>query len=185
MQEPKSSEMASLAGRIRSGNRAAEEELVLRFRDRVLTMALVRTRDRETARDLTQETMLVVLSAIREDRLHDPSRLAGFICGTARNLISNWIRTRKRQEDPLDGDPPSFDSNPEDDFENAERARLAKEAIDRLKPEERKILLFTLVDGLAPSEVAGRLGLTQQAVRQRKSRALKRAREELERLSRS
>ena len=64
-----------LAGRIEQGDPAAEESLVEAYYGRVFAMALVRTGDREVARDLAQEIMLAVLCALREGRLNDSSGL--------------------------------------------------------------------------------------------------------------
>jgi RNA polymerase sigma factor (sigma-70 family) len=58
--------------------------------------------------------------------------------------------------------------------EHAERRQQVRDALKRLARDDRRILLFTLVDGLKPGEIAPRLGLTDEVVRARKSRALKR-----------
>ena len=170
-----------LAERIRLGERAAEEVLVDHFYPRVYAIALVRIRDRESARDLAQETMLAVLCALREGKLRDQSGLAGYICATARNRVSQFLRTRcvKRNADP----PPEpvlnrFD--PEKNLEDTERRRLALSAIKRLGSADRKILRLTLVEGLQPKEIAARLGLKQEVVRKRRSRAVRRAREAIQ-----
>ena len=73
------------------------------FADRVMFMALARTRDREAARDVAQDVMLAVFRAVRAGQLRESERLAAFVYGIARNLINNHLRTRTRlKEDPLD-----------------------------------------------------------------------------------
>ena len=57
-----------------------------------------------------------------------------------------------------------------------ERRTLASEIIADLRPTDRAILRMTLVEGLRSEEAAQRLGITPEAVRKRKSRALARAR---------
>ena len=157
----------------------AEGELVRRFHYRVFLIAYVRTGDPEAARDLAQETMLAVIRNLRDGRLLDPERLPGYVCGTARNLIANHMRTRSRQ--PTSGtaleDLPA--PNCEVEVEQSERQFLARRAISRLQPADRLILLLTLVDGLKPAEIGERLGLSSEVVRKRKSRALERVREVL------
>ena len=157
----------------------AEEELVRRFHERVFLIALVRTRDREAARDLAQETMLAVIRNLRDGRLLDSEKLPAYVFGTARNLISNHLRTRSRK--PEGGPPPEELPAPdcEVEVEQSERVFLARRAIASLQPADRLILLLTLVDGLKPGEIADRLGLSPEVVRKRKSRALERAREVL------
>ena len=66
------------------------------YRRGVFVIAVARTRDREAARDLTQEILIAVLKALREGRLRDSEKLSAFIQGTARNLINNYLRTKVR-----------------------------------------------------------------------------------------
>ncbi len=91
----------SLAARIRSGDAAAEEEFVLRFRGRVLALTRARGCDADTADDIVQETLLGVLCALRVGGLRDEQRLPQFVAGTARNLVHNYYRVKSR---PLEGD---------------------------------------------------------------------------------
>jgi RNA polymerase sigma-70 factor (ECF subfamily) len=166
-----------LVERIRQADPSAEEALVHRFYQRVCTMAMVKTGDREAARDLAQEIMLAVLRALREGRLHDETGLAGYVCATARNRINHFLRTRhvERNVDP----PPTSVLNhldPEKCFGDAERRRQAERAIERLSPADREILRLTLVEGLQPKQIAARLQLKPEVVRKRRSRAVRRAR---------
>ncbi len=177
-------DLARLTERIRSGEGAADEELATRFHEKAFLMALARTRDREAARDLAQETMLIVLRAVREGRVLDPGRLAGYVCGTARNLVREHLRSRQPRTDPVDPDPPPV-PDPEQEAVQSERQFLVRRVLRSLRRPDRLVLLLTLVDGLAPAEIAERLGIRPDAVRQRKTRALQRARVLLEEVSRT
>lgn len=162
----------------------SEDALIRRFIEPVFLMAFVRTRDREAARDLAQETMLAVIRNLRNGRLLDPDKLPNYVSGTARNLINNYVRTRRRR--PESGPPseeiPVPDCEPE--VAESERRFLARRALAQLRPEDRLILLLTLVDDLTPAEIAQRLGLSAEVVRKRKSRAVERVREVLAEVSR-
>lgn len=177
-------DLARLTERIRSGEGAADEELAIRFHHKAFLMALARTRDREAARDLAQETMLVVLRAVREGRVLDPGRLAGYVCGTTRNLVRDHLRSRQPRNDPGVPDPPPV-PDPEQEAERSERQFLVRRVLRSLPGADQLVLLLTLVDGLAPAEIAERLGIRPDAVRQRKTRALRRARALLEAVSRT
>jgi RNA polymerase sigma factor (sigma-70 family) len=177
-------QQSSLAEGLRSRVPAAEQELVRLFADRVMFMALARTRDREAARDVAQDVMLAVFRAVRDGQLHESERLAAFVYGIARNLINNYLRTRTRlKEDPLDAALPL--SPQADTAETEERLGLVRRALRTLDLTDRTILLLTLVEGLKPGEIALRLGLTPEVVRTRKSRALKRTTERVKNLSRT
>src|SRR6187397_214164 len=72
-------EQRSLVDRVRQGDSVAEEVIVLRFDRRIRALAVNRTRDREVARDLAQETLIQVLSALRGGQLRDAEKLGAFI----------------------------------------------------------------------------------------------------------
>ena len=65
--------------RIQNGERSAEVDLVRRFYGPVFSMVFARTRDREVAKDLTQEVMMAVVSALRDGKLQDANNLVGYI----------------------------------------------------------------------------------------------------------
>jgi RNA polymerase sigma-70 factor (ECF subfamily) len=166
-----------LTSRIVAGDRAAEDELVSHFSGRVFALLVARTRDRETARDLLQETMLATIATVREGRLNDPSRLAAFILATARNQASGHIRTlaQRPHHMPLPG--AGIAAAATDFAEENQRDALTRQAILRLDDTDRTILLRTLVEGEKPGIIARVLGLTSEVVRQRKTRAVKKVAE--------
>ncbi len=176
---------SSLAERILAGDRSAEDEFVATFRERVFYMALAATRDREAARDMSQEAMLQVLDAVRSGRLRQAESLAGFVHGTARNLIRYYLRgQRTSSADPATSPDPKQES-PEQMLDSSERLALVRRGLKRLGASDRLILLMTLVDGLKPGEIAERLGLKGEVVRQRKCRAVRQIVEDVKRWSRS
>jgi RNA polymerase sigma-70 factor (ECF subfamily) len=68
--------------------------------------------------------------------------------------------------EPLDATTPSAIMSKREDL-----ARLAK-AIDALKPEYRKVIVLTKIEGLSYKEIADRLGKSDDAVRMLVSRAI-------------
>jgi RNA polymerase sigma-70 factor (ECF subfamily) len=179
-----SPDLPALVARIAAGDPAAEKVLVEHFGPRIRAMAMARTRDADLARDLTQESLIALLLAARKGQIRELDRVAGFVCGVARNIINNHLRrTVKLQESPLEDELiqsglPALTS--EDDHEEAERRRLMARALSALGSADREVLLLTLVQGLKPGEIAARTGLSPDVVRTRKSRALKRVLETLD-----
>jgi RNA polymerase sigma factor (sigma-70 family) len=165
--------MRSLADRIREGDAPAETELVHEFMHRIFVMAVVRTHDRDAAHELVQEVLMAVIGALRKGQLKDPEKLPAFVNGTARNLINNRLRMEGRRPPmaPLPEDLAQASSA--EQFDDAERLKLVRQALERLGRDDRKILLMTLVEGLKPGEIAAALGLTSEVVRTRKLRAVK------------
>ncbi len=164
----------TLVARIRAGDSDAEEQLIHAYRRGVLVITTARTHDPEVARDITQEVMIAVLKALRAGQLRESNKLSAFIQGIARNLVNNYLRTRaRRAEDDLEGvELPG--PNPTDELERAERQRLLRRELDTLNATDQQILLLAFVDGHSLAEVARRVGMSHEAVRARKSRAVKR-----------
>jgi RNA polymerase sigma-70 factor (ECF subfamily) len=79
-------EAAALAERVRTGDTAAEEELVNRYSRPAILELLGITGDSELASDLQQETFRVVLERLRGRGLEIPSKLGAYVRRTARNL---------------------------------------------------------------------------------------------------
>jgi len=172
----------TLAERIRAGDRSAEDELVNTYRRGVFVIAVARTRDREAARDLTQEVLIAILQALRDGQLRELAKLSAFIQGTARNLINNYLRMRAhRAECELDIEAHSTD--PVDELEFLERRRLVRRELETFSITDQQILLLSLVDGQSLAEVARTLKMSHDAVRARKSRAVRKITKKFARLS--
>jgi RNA polymerase sigma factor (sigma-70 family) len=167
------SQSTSLIGRIRSGNKGAEDELVRLYSRPVFAIAVARTGDREAARDLTQEVLMAVLQAARNGKVRESHKLAAFIQGTARNLINNYFRTRGRRAECSLEAVTGVGIDPVEQQEDAERSRLVRQELKSYSSLDQQILLFSLVDGHSLAEVAERLKMSHDAVRARKSRLVK------------
>jgi len=91
------------------------------FSRRVFVMGVVRTRDREAARELVQDVLMAVIGALRKGQLQDADKLAAFVHGTARNLINNQLRSQS-QRPPLEPLPEDLaQACSADQLEDAER----------------------------------------------------------------
>jgi len=96
-------DLADLVRRIQAGDPAAESELVARFSHGLLLMLRRLVRNPALADDLHQETFRIVLERLRKRELDDPAGLAGFLRGTARNLmIAERRKTARRRTESDD-----------------------------------------------------------------------------------
>ena len=162
----------ALAVRIQAHEAAAEEEFVVLFQRRIRGFALANSGDPALAEELSQDVLWAVIRSLREGKVQQPAQLPAFVWGTARNLLSDRIRSRSREKltpllEGMDMPHPTLQQH------EFERQRAAEQAIDTLEPHERGVLLLSLVDGLRADDIAARIGITPDAVRQRKSRALR------------
>ena len=159
---------------IAAGDAAAEAAFAAHFAPRVRAMLRARLRQADAVLDLTQDTLVAAILALRKGQLREPDRLPAFVHGVARNIVNNHLRgEHRRGEAPLDDEfaarLPAIDSR-----QDEERRGLVARGLAAIAPADREVLQLTLVDGLHPREIAQRLSLSSEAVRQRKTRALKR-----------
>jgi RNA polymerase sigma-70 factor (ECF subfamily) len=163
---------------ILNGERGAEELFARQFHPRLLAMCRVRLRNEPLAQDLAQDSLLACLEALRKGELRNPEKLAAFVHGVARNIVNNHFRRRQAE--------PAYEELREElrvavmpqPAEAGRRAAVERE-IAALDPLDRQILQMTLVDGLKPGEIAQRLNLSGDVVRQRKLRATRRIAEKI------
>jgi len=174
-----------LGERIRRGDRAAENELVGLYSGRVFAMAMVRMRDREAARELVDDVMMATVTALRRGTVHDTRRLGAFIHGTALNLVHGHLRARGRiPRDDGSGEEPMTPDLAEACEKDSDMQAL-RTCVARLPEQDQQVLFMSLTEGLKPGEIATRLGLPAEVVRQQKSRALRRLKEMLNGASRN
>lgn len=96
--DPAEAEVAAdLVQRIAAGDTSAEGELVQRYSRGLLYLLRRLGASPELADDLHQETFRIVLERLRRRALDDPAGLAGFLRGTARNLVTAERRKAARR----------------------------------------------------------------------------------------
>jgi RNA polymerase sigma-70 factor, ECF subfamily len=177
-----------LALRLRAGDADSESELARLFYPHLMAMAASRLSDREAAREIVQDTLLAIISALRQGRLREPEKLPAFVVGTGRNLINSHVRILARHPEPVtlgvdeaaipDPDPDAGESF----LEKEERKDVVLDALRGLKAVDRGILYLTLARGLNPREIAVEMGLKPATIRLRKTRALGRLRRKFEKV---
>jgi RNA polymerase sigma-70 factor (ECF subfamily) len=170
---------ADLVARVAAGDAAAIDQLVSALRRRVFVVLLGRIRDPETAREITQDVLVAVVDALKTNRVREPERIAAFAHGVARNLANNHIRSRGQEPVWVELTEQAVWVDAEEEAQMAERRRLFREALGRLEETDRTILTMTVLEGHGSKDVAASLGLTDDVVRTRKSRALKRVTEDV------
>ncbi len=143
-------------------------------------MALRALGDPRAAEEVSQETLVRTIQALRDGRPRDPGSLGAFVRGIARHVITDTIRasTKERRSSVASGvstgDPAA--RNPLDALVSEEERTRVRSALTTLSPGDRELLHLSFYDGLRPWEVAHRLGEPAARIRTRKSRALARLR---------
>lgn len=192
MLTPQSSDdggLPQLVHRIRTGEPAAEAELVERFR-RGLTLALRRRcGDPHLAEDLTHDTLLLTLEKIRRNEIREPERLAGFLHGTARHLLLAHRRKEARyvaietgsdeQGRPAEESFGHHEPDQLDEVLREEEARLVRQLLGELTvARDRELLIRFYLSRQEQGAICAELGIAPDHFR----RVLYRARERLREL---
>lgn len=177
MQDGNGEAPAGLAERILAGDRGAEAELVEFFGPRIFAILCARTQDREASRDLLHDALLGILKALRRGELREAGKLPAFVASVARNIAHTHLRgrARARLSVPIDDDIAA--RSDADAVETVERQTQVRQALLQLDRTDRDILTRILAEGQKLAAIARSLGMTQEAVRQRKSRALRKVAE--------
>ena len=164
-----------------------EASLIESYRPRLLYFALRRLRDRTAAEEVAQDTLIIVLEALRENRLRDPANLPGFVFGVARNLVLKALRERGRDTSSEsvqnERTTSTWIDDPDAGLLLEEQRRQVREALAELSQADQDILQRTFVTEQTPEEIALELGIPYATLRKRKSRALERLKKVFQNLS--
>lgn len=115
------------------------------------------------AADLTQETFVRAMVGAR--RFRGEGSVRAWVIGIARNLFREWLRRKRRVEIPSDSPPETSRLGSEEVGTDIEAVLVG------LAPDSREVLIMRFVLDLSSRETALALGITDDAVRQRVTRA--------------
>lgn len=157
---------------------ATAAEIAARFFGRIALFAARQLGDRSIGEDVAQETLQRVLAALREGRVESHEALPGFVFQTARHVCLQHARKRGREARALARwqrtERAEAGSAGDAALIAAERVTHLRRALDRLRAADREILREAYANWRDTDEIAARLGLSAEAVRVRKHRAIKR-----------
>lgn len=163
-----------------------------RYQERVYNVAFQMTGSHEDSLDLAQDSFLRVFRALSSFK--GDSSLGTWIHRIAHNIVIDELRKRRRRpvvamstdtvvitedgEHMLEWSAP-MDEAPEEQLLRAEKKREIEQALQRISPEHRSVLVMRDIEGLTYEEVAEVLGLNVGTVKSRLNRARLALREKL------
>jgi RNA polymerase sigma-70 factor (ECF subfamily) len=124
------------------------------------------------ADEAVQETLLRAHRSLASYRAE--GSVKAWLCGIARHVCAHMLETRRKGRELLEVVP--VESEARDAFETRRKARVLRDALEKLKPSEREALVLRYVADLSHREIALACGLDEAAARKRISRALERMR---------
>jgi len=145
-------------------------------------------RDHAITEDLIQESFFKILSAVHK---HEVARILPWIKQVVRNQTLDYLRRmhKYRKLTYLDNvnhivsilEIGAGTAGVEDHVENKIRDELLHEAIAKMKPEYRLVLMLYYIEGMTIQEVAEHVRLSKPAVSQKLKRARKKLLEQFQR----
>lgn len=124
------------------------------------------------ADEAVQETLLRAHRAMATYRAE--GSIKAWLCGIARHVCAHVLETRRRGRELLELVPAEGEAR--DVFALRRRARVLRDALEKLKPSEREALVLRYIADLSHREIAEVSGLDEATARKRVSRALERLR---------
>lgn len=155
----------------------AFEELYRAYAPTVYGYLRARVNSSAEAEDLAARTFANAFASLDRYR----ARGGGFgswLMTIAHNLLVNWYRDRGRRPPPASLDEalqlPSGAPGPESHLERNERIQTIRTAIERLSPEQQRLITLKYVDGKTNAEIGRMMGKTEGAVKAMHHRTLRR-----------
>jgi len=133
-----------------------------------------RARSREDAEDLTQEVFLAAVAALGEARLPEGETPLGWLYTVARRRLIDRVRGESRRLVPVSDAVASVEP-----AYSASVVSSLVSSLSELEGGQREVIVMKLFEGRRFSEIADRLGVSEDACRARFSRGLARLRERL------
>ena len=157
-----------------AGNRGAFGQIVARYQSLICSLAYSATGSLNRSEDLAQETFVTAWQKL--PALNEPSKLRAWLCGIARNLISNAQRRAGREPahlaEPFD---PAHDAvapelSPPEQAVSREEEAIMWHALEKIPENYREPLVLFYREHKSVEAVARELELSEDAVKQRLSR---------------
>ena len=184
------SSLSTLVVRAQTGDRAAYDDIVLRFQDMAVGYASALLGDFHLAEDAAQEAFVGAWTEL--PRLHEPAAFPGWFKRIVFMRCNRVLRKRQpvaiehvaviehvAAESLATVNPGLVTADPEEELESRDEKTRVMGAIGRLPDEERMATILFYISSYSHREVGSFLGLSASTVNNRLRSARKRLRKEM------
>lgn len=157
-----------------SGDAAAFAALYRRLYPAVYAYVSRRVHEAADAEDLTAKVFMTLVEHLPAyERARGSVR--GWVISMARHAVIDHFRTRRPRADPAELEALAADASLEPTYgvDAREQERELGELLKPLPPQTREMLSLRYAEGLRTKDIAAVLGVSEAAVKQRFSRALR------------
>lgn len=174
-----------LVSRARTGDFAAFEVLVRRYRNDVFGLAFHFLRDRESAWDISQEVFLKAHRGL--NRFRGDASFKTWLMRITANQCKDMLKKRRIQtvafsEEFPEDRMPSRSQGPDDVVAAQELGEAIQKALDSLSPKHRTAFVLRELEGLSYADMARVMHCTQGTVMSRLHHARRNLKEQLLRM---
>ena len=169
-----------LVARAKAGDQTAFERLVVDNQNKVYSLCVRLTGDREEGADLAQEAFLRAWQALPS--FQGESSFSTWVYRLATNVCIDFLRmqARRREVAPVQSiddeelswtEPADWEQDPHRQLERAELNRAVSQGLERLPDHHRQVLVMRELSGLSYQEIGDALALDLGTVKSRIARA--------------
>jgi RNA polymerase sigma-70 factor (ECF subfamily) len=183
VERPESVSDQVLIDRARAGGESAFRELVERYEPRVAATVIGMLGPGDEAEDVGQEAFIRLYRSL--DRFRGESSLGTYLTRIAINLSLTALKKRKRRlsrfvsQNETERDLPEASWDPRGELERKNDIQRVREAVGRLAPNHRTVVVLRMIDGYSTREAAEILGVPVGTVMSRLARAMERLEKEM------
>ncbi len=168
----------ALIQRILVGDENAFESLVRKYQKQVHALAFRKTRNFQTAEDITQETFLQVHQKLAT--LNDPTKFSGWLYAIVNHLCIAWFRKNRLQTEALQEIYISeIETEAYSRYISTEHAKITAEAqhdlvkslLTKLKERDREVITLHYFEEMTSAEISEVLGVSENTIKSRLHRA--------------
>ena len=184
-------EQQQLVQRIRAGDRVAEREFFLHYKNPILWKICrsIKT-DPENVKDVAGEVYLAIIEGLRKPNFQCDQwdSLEAYIWGVTNNKIRDWFKSEKRKNQIFADDPPSADIAAASDeyfLETQELENLLRATLNTLEYKFKEVLDLRYFNELSVQEIGAQLGIPPRRVSERIHYALRLLRKAYQKMGKS
>lgn len=170
-----------LVMRATAGDERAYGKLVGMYQARLYNFVRSMVRNDEIAEDITQESFVKAFFSLR--KLQNPASFKSWLFRIANNNTLDYLRKKRIQTVDVDEQVRESyvdNSSPEKGAVASSRTKHIREALDKLKPDQRNILVMCDLQGFSYQEIAEALDIPFGTVQSRIFYARKKLKEFLD-----
>lgn len=164
----------------KQGDRGAFDQLVLKYSNDIFRYAYRILRHEQDAQNASQDTFLKAWQGLKSFK--GISKFSTWLYSISYNVCMNYLKKRKKEASVSTEDVPlpfdettanknSHNTTPEESYLQKERLKVLNEAIDKLPPHHKQMMILRFIEGFSYEEIAKITALPLGTVKSKISRA--------------